>query len=246
LSGSYGFAVSGELQLESKLAAHQEDTFIRVVRYQVGGTPVRIEKPEDVIPQVQAWVQELETNQGKAVPYQVGLVSYDTVPVGGVDWLDASMAEQNLDTLAVSRKTYQTNLNDVMYVLTNQDEFTWDGWKSDDGSIADADSWAANLDEWSRKLKTNIAETEKKARDIAKDLTTPLEGWNPVPLTDLKLPPRKVSSEPAEVPPPDGPQPLIWTGLTVAPVLLEAAGVPPPVSSGHGGGGVSVRDHRGG
>ena len=144
-------------ELESKLATHQADTFIRVVRYQVGGTPVTIEKPEDVIPQVQAWVKELETNAGKAVPYQVGLVPYDTVPVAGVDWLDASMAEQNLDTLAVSRKTYQTNLNDVMYVLTNQDEFTWDGWKSDDGSITDPDSWVANLDEWSKKLKANIA-----------------------------------------------------------------------------------------
>ena len=236
LSGSYGYAVSGDLDLEKKFESSTGSTFSRVVRRQVGGTPVTINAPDDVVPAVTSWVSEL-TSGTKAVPYQVGWVSYDTVPVPGVNWLDASIAEENLDILGQARKVYTSALSDVMYVLENRDEFLWDGPVDDKGTVLGQEAWLKELQTGQEKLLQNRDDTVKKAKDIAKDLSTPLTGWSLIPVGDLKLPPRKKSSEIATTPT-EPPKPLEAIGTIVLDPALVATFDSVTGFSG------SVRDHR--
>lgn len=220
LKGSYGYAVKGNLDMESKFEQIRQSSFMRVVLRQVGGTPVNIQNPPEVFPKMQEWVAELENEaSNKAVPYQVGWVSYKTVPVPGVQWVDLSMAEQNLDVLAEARKGYLGILADVQYVLANHDEFVWDGWVAED-------EWVVKLDEWRDQLLDNLAKTQTRASAIAKDLTTTLEGLQLV-TPDIRLPRRQPGEKTVEAEPATTETPTQPVGPIKVPLKLKAGAYSP-------------------
>ena len=84
LSGSYGYSFSAETNLKSTFESAVGSSTTNIVQHQVGGSPRSIQKPEDVFGALEAFITELSAPECQtAVPYQVGCVSYDTVPVPG-------------------------------------------------------------------------------------------------------------------------------------------------------------------
>lgn len=191
LSGSYGYSFSGETDSSSSFNSAVGETTTNIVKHQVGGTPQTIQKPEDVFPALEAFVNELAaTNCTTAVPYQVGCVSYETVPLpGGPPLVDVQQAEEVLDVLARLRKDYLRVLADIQYVLTNQEEFDWQ----------DKPKEVAALNEASHDFAGNLATVQRHASALARDVTASVDGLQALEdLPDYALPPRKQGEAPPE------------------------------------------------
>jgi hypothetical protein len=192
LSGSYGVAFSGEVNLKEKFSKAVGTSNTHIVQHQVGGTPRHIETPDQVFDEITAFVDELAApNCDTAVAYQVGCVPYETVPIPDAPpWVDVEQAEQSLDLLAQMRKGHLRVLADVQYVLTNQSEFVW-------GPEPERAELIKKLNAASKVYFENLSTIQQTASAIAKDLTTPLDLKELVDYPDVALP----SRSPGEVKP---------------------------------------------
>jgi len=173
LKGSYGYAVSADTSVKSNFSETVKDATTNIVEHQVGGSPRRIARPEDVFDALMEFTNELAAPDcTTAVPYQVGCVAYETVPIPDAPPpVDVQQAEEVLDALAQLRKGQLRALADVQYVLTNQDEFVWG-----EGGDARREAWVAELNEVSRRFIANLAQVEKTASAVTRTLDASLVG----------------------------------------------------------------------
>lgn len=115
------FNVSAALNRSiEKIAAHRN---IRIRSFQRGGDETSVPQTADEIIQRSAEFAEQVAAQ-KAVPYTVLLSDYRTVELpSGVSLVDIENSREVLRSLGALRSSLVTLVNDVDYVLLNQDQF---------------------------------------------------------------------------------------------------------------------------
>jgi hypothetical protein len=190
LSGSYGVSFSAELDVKTSFSQAVGDSSTHIVNHQVGGTPRHIETVDVVFDEISAFVDELAAPDCKtAVAYQVGCVSYETVPIPDAPpWVDIEQAEQTLDLLAQMRKGHLRVLADIQYVLTNQSEFEWEGGPKP------KPEWLKSLNDVNKVYVDNLTTIQRAASAIANDVTTSLDLKGLVDTPDLAMPPRNLGA----------------------------------------------------
>jgi hypothetical protein len=186
MKGAYGGMFSAEVDVKKTFSEAIGNASTQIFQHQVGGTPRHIKDAGEVFDAIKAFVDELaapDCNTARA--HQVGCVPYETVPIPGApSWLDVEQAEQSLDVLADLRIGHVRVLADIQYVLTNQDEFTWDS------GAEPKPEWVRRLNDASRIYAENIKTIQRVAGAIAKDLTVPMDLDELIDIPDLAMPPR--------------------------------------------------------
>jgi hypothetical protein len=122
-AGGIGASFDASASFSQSVSKATERKSVRVRSFQEGGQDTRQPTTAaDMVAKAVAFAAQVAGSEG--VPYEVLLLDYRTLDLPAVpNWVDLQNAKEVLQDLWILRNQLRSNLNNIDYILTHQDQF---------------------------------------------------------------------------------------------------------------------------